>query len=227
LHRARRLKGSACTGVSVRRFFLTAFFIAVFSGIAAAHPHVWVSARAQVIFNAKGEIAAIRHAWAFDEMYSAFVTEGQGKDGQLLTKDELAPLAKSNVESLTEFDYFTYAKAANQNVEFGAPTDYSLEQREDKRVVLRFTLPLKTPASAGKAFSFQAYDPTYFVAFEMEKDDPIGMAGAPKGCSINILGSKPLAADETKKLTESFFSGLSPGYDFGVKLASRIIVACP
>jgi ABC-type uncharacterized transport system substrate-binding protein len=119
------------------------------------------------------------------------------------------------------------SKAANQNVEFGAPTDYSLEQREDKRVVLRFTLPLKTPASAGKAFSFQVYDPTYFVAFEMEKDDPIGMAGAPKGCSINILGSKPLAADETKKLTESFFSGLSPGYDFGVKLASRIIVACP
>jgi hypothetical protein len=61
----------------------------------------------------------------------------------------------------------------------------------------------------------------------MEKDNPVGMEGAPKGCSINILGSKPLAADETKKLSESFFSGLSPGTDFGVKLASRIIVACP
>jgi ABC-type uncharacterized transport system substrate-binding protein len=86
---------------------------------------------------------------------------------------------------------------------------------------------LKTPASAAKAFSFQVYDPTYFVAFEMEKQDPVGMAGAPKGCSVNLLGSKPLAAGDTKKLSESFFSGLSPGYDFGVKLASRIIVACP
>jgi ABC-type uncharacterized transport system substrate-binding protein len=208
-------------------FFLAIIFEAVFTQIALAHPHVWVTARAQVVFDAKGEVEAIRNSWTFDEMYSAFVTQGQGKDGQLLTKEELAPLAKTNVESLAEFDYFTYAKVAGQKVEFRTPVDYSLEQRQDKLVVLRFTLPLKTPASAAKAFSFQVYDPTYFVAFEMEKDDPVGMAGAPKGCSINLLGSKPLPADDTKKLSESFFSGLSPGYDFGVKLASRIIVACP
>jgi ABC-type uncharacterized transport system substrate-binding protein len=206
------------------RFFLTAVCVAGLAQNASAHPHVWVSARAQVIFDAKGEIEAIRHAWTFDEMYSAFVTEGQG---QLMTKEELAPLAKTNVESLAEFDFFTYAKVNNAKIEFGTPIDYSLEQREDKLVVLRFTLPLKTPASAAKAFSFQVYDPTYFVAFEMEKQDPVGMAGAPKGCSVNLLGSNPLAAADTKKLSESFFSGLSPGYDFGIKLASRIIVACP
>jgi ABC-type uncharacterized transport system substrate-binding protein len=209
------------------RLLLAAVFAAVFTGGAGAHPHVWVSAREQVVFNARGEVEAIRNTWTFDEMYSAFATQGQGKDGQLLTRDELAPLAKTNVESLAEFDYFTYAKAASQKIEFGAPVDYSLEQRQDKLVVLRFTLPLKIPASAAKAFTFQVYDPTYYVAFEMEKDDPVGMAGAPKGCSINLLGTKPLAADDTKKLSESFFSGLSPGYDFGVKLASRIIVACP
>jgi ABC-type uncharacterized transport system substrate-binding protein len=192
-----------------------------------AHPHVWVSARAQVIFGPKGGIEAIRHAWTFDEMYSAFVTQGQSKDGQLLTKEELAPLAKSNVESLAEFDYFTFAKAAGQKVEFGEPTDYSLEERQDKLVVLRFTLPLKSAASASKAFSFQIYDPTYFVAFEMEKQQPVIMAGAPKGCSVNLLGANPLAAADAKKLSESFFSGLSPGSDFGVKLASRIIIACP
>lgn len=208
-------------------FFVTAVFAAVLPGTAAAHPHVWVSARAQVIFNAQGEIEAIRHAWTFDEMYSAFVTDGQGKDGQLLTKEELAPLAKTNVESLAEFDYFTYAKAASQKIEFGTPGGYSLEQLGDKRIVLRFTLPLKTPASATKAFSFQVYDPTYYVAFEMESNDPPSAAGAPQGCSVNLLGSKPLAADDTKKLSESYFSGLSPGYDFGIKLASRIIVACP
>jgi len=209
------------------KFVPTAIFVAFLPGVAAAHPHVWVTARAQVIFGANGEIDAIRHAWTFDEMYSAFVTEGQGKDGQIMTKEELAPLAKTNVESLTEFDYFTYAKDAGQKVEFGAPTNYSLEQRQDKLVVLRFTLPLKTPASASKAFSFQVYDPTYFVDFEMEKQDPVTMAGAPKGCSVNLLGANPLAAGDAKKLSESFFSGLSPGYDFGIKLASRIIVACP
>ena len=77
-----------------------------------------------MIFDAKGEIEAIRHAWTFDEMYSAFVTEGQGKDGQLMTKEELAPLAKTNVESLAEFDFITYAKVANAKIEFGTPIDY-------------------------------------------------------------------------------------------------------
>ena len=96
-------------------------FVGISAGAAAAHPHVWVTARAQVVFNAQGQIEAIRNAWVFDEMYSAFATQGLGKDGQLLTKDELAPLAKTNVEFLAEFDYFTYAKAASQKIEFGAP----------------------------------------------------------------------------------------------------------
>ena len=209
------------------RIVLATSFVAGFVQMAAAHPHVWVTARTQAIFDLKGEIAALRHTWTFDEMYSAFVTEGQGKEGVLMTKEELAPLAKSNVESLAEFDYFTFAKAAGKAVEFGEPEDYSLEQQKDKRVVLRFTLPLKSPVSASKAFSFQVYDPTYFVAFEMEKENPVSMAGAQKGCSVNVLGAKPLAEGDTKKLTESFFSGLSPGYDFGVKLATRVIVACP
>lgn len=209
------------------RLFLAAAFAAGFAADATAHPHVWVTAQEEVVFGAKGQIEAVRHVWVFDEMYSAFVTEGQGKNGKPMTKEELAPLAKSNVEDLVEFGFFTHAKTANGKVEFGAPFDYSLEEREDKRVVLRFTLPLKTPASASKAFTLQVYDPTYFVAFELVAEDPVAFIGAPKGCSANVLGSKPLAAEETKKLSESFFSGLSPGADFGVKLATPVIIACP
>lgn len=206
---------------------LAALLAASLAGAAAAHPHVWVSAQAQVVFAANGEIEAVRHSWVFDEMYSAFVTEGQGKGGKLLTKEELAPLAKTNVEDLAEFEFFTHAKAANAKVEFGAPVDFSLEERDDKLVVLRFTLPLKTHVRASKAFSLQVYDPTYFVAFELGKQDPVELVDAPKGCSANVVGSKPLVAEETKKLTEAFFSGLSPGADFGVKLATPIVIACP
>lgn len=208
------------------RLGLAAAFIIGFAQIAMAHPHVWITGQEQVIFGPDGDIVAIRHAWVFDEMYSAFVTEGVGKKGQLLTREDLAPLAKSNVEDLAEFNYFTHAKIHSVKVEFGEPTDYSLEERPDKLVVLRFTMPLKTPVAA-KLFSFQVYDPTYFVAFELDKQTPVSFVNAPKGCSTNVSGAKPLAAEESKKLTESFFSGLSPGSDFGVKLASAVIVACP
>ncbi len=186
------------------RLALIACFAASLANAAAAHPHVWITGQEQVIFGPNGEITAIRHAWIFDEMYSAFVTEGVGKKGALLTKADLAPLAKSNVDDLAEFDYFTHAKIQSVKVEFGAPTDYSLEERPDKLVVLRFTMPLKTPATA-KLFSFQVYDPTYFVAFELDKQNGVSFVNAPKGCSTNVAGAKPLAAEESKKLTEFFF----------------------
>lgn len=194
---------------------------------AEAHPHVWVTGRSEIIFDQTGLVKAIRNTWVFDEMYSAFATEGLGKDGKPPAPEELAPLAKTNIESLAEFDDFTYAKEAGAKVVFAEPIDYGLDVRDDKRVVLHFTLPLKTPASAKKAFSLQVYDPAYFVAFSFEPKDPVTLVNAPKGCSANMLGADPLQANESQKLSEAFFSGLSPGTNFGVKLADRIIIACP
>jgi len=215
------LFSSLCVG------FLSLGFWLLGQAPASAHPHVWVNAREEILFDEQGEIKAVRSAWVFDEMYSAFATEGLGKDGKPATPEELAPLAKTNVESLAEFDYFVFAKNGGAKIAFDAPVDYRLEARPDKRVVLYFTLPLKTPVKASKAFSLQVYDPTYFVAFSLEKDNPVSLVSAPSGCSANVLGANPLVADETKKLSEAFFSGLSPGADFGVKLADRAIIACP
>jgi ABC-type uncharacterized transport system substrate-binding protein len=215
----------------MRKYSIAALvlFVTMISGIAPvlAHPHVWVTARASVVFDKEGRVAAIRNAWVFDDMYSAFVTQGIGKDGQLATREELAPLAKTNVESLAEFDYFTHAKAAGRAVEFTTPIDYSLEERADKLVVLTFTLPLKSPMNVGRAFSFQIYDPTYFVAFSLEEKDPVALAGAPQGCSASVLGTNPLSAEDQQKLTQASLDNFSPGADFSIKLASRIIVACP
>ena len=202
---------------------------ALIAGVApaAAHPHVWVTAHEQVLFGPDGKIVAIRHSWTFDEMYSAFATQGLGKDGKPPTKEELAPLAKTNVELLAEFQYFTVAKTGPHFYEFGAPKDYELEADDKKLVTLRFTLPLKEPVSPKRPFIFLVYDPTYFVDFELEKGTPVTMNGAPAGCSLTTMQPDPLNKTDTGKLSESFFSGLSPGADFGVKLAPRSIVACP
>ena len=78
-----------------------------------------------------------------------------------------------------------------------------------------------------KPFSFQVYDPTYFVSFGLEKQNPVTMAQAPSGCSLSFVEPKPLLAAETQKLSEAFFQNFSPGADYGIKLATRVIVACP
>ena len=226
----------SCRAANFKGVGLNSFKAFVAAGLAAiglcplaakAHPHVWVAARAEILFAPDGKIAAIRHSWTFDEMYSAFATQGLGKDGKPPTREELAPLAKTNVESLAEFQYFTLAKTGPKIYEFGAPRDYELEADDKKLVTLRFTLPLKEPVSAKKPFTFMVYDPTYFVDIELEKADPVTLKDAPPGCSLTVLRPDPLGAGDSAKRSESYFSGLSPGADFGVKLATRTIVACP
>ncbi len=143
---------------------------------AEAHPHVFVTAKEQVIFGPDGKVTGIRAAWTFDDMYSSFVTQGIGAPDQILTPQQLAPLAQTNVDSLQEFGYFTIAKANGHQLEFQPPTDYSLEENKDKLVTLFFTLPLKSPVRASPAITVSVYDPTYFVSFEMDDKAPVSLA---------------------------------------------------
>src|SRR3954452_9326990 len=117
------------------------------AGSASAHPHVWVTMTSAVVYGPDGAITGVRHAWTFDDMYSAFATQGleQKKKGEF-TPQELQPLAQVNVESLKEYDFFTYAKANGKDVVFVDPKEYHLEfDPKESVLTLHFILPLKAP----------------------------------------------------------------------------------
>jgi ABC-type uncharacterized transport system substrate-binding protein len=213
--------------MSIRTWMLACLAVIASAQAAAAHPHVWVVVRSQVLFDASGKVAGIRHSWNFDDMYSAFVTSGLGKEGKDPTVEDLQPVAQTNMDSLKEFDFFTVSKQGGKAAPFGAPKDYSMSYNPaDQTVTLNFTIPFATPLPS-KTFVFQIYDPSYFVAFGFDKGDAVTLTNAPSGCSLSVIKPKALDATEAKSLNESFFSGLSPGADFGIKLADRAIVACP
>jgi ABC-type uncharacterized transport system substrate-binding protein len=194
---------------------------------AAAHPHVWVTTKSEVLFDKTGKITGIRHHWTFDDMYSAFVTTGIGVSGKAATPEELLPVAKVNVESLSEFEYFTFAKGAHGKVQFAQPIDYSMTESDDMLATLHFTLPLKVPEAASKVFSFQVYDPTFFVDFEFDKADGVKLVDAPKGCSLNNFKPSPLTPADTLKLNAAAAEDFSPDAAFVVRLSDRAVVACP
>jgi hypothetical protein len=55
----------------------------------------------------------------------------------------------------------------------------------------------------------------------------VKLVSAPSGCTANVAKPKPLEANDKQKLSESFFTNLAPGTNFGFKMASAAIVACP
>ncbi len=81
------------------------------------------------------------------------------------TREELAPLAQTNVEALKEFGFFTFAIADGKKQKFLEPVDYYLEYKAPA-LVLHFTLPFKAPFKA-KQLKLEVYDPTRFVEFSL------------------------------------------------------------
>jgi ABC-type uncharacterized transport system substrate-binding protein len=209
---------------------LTGFFVlllAGFSSQALAHPHVWVSAKAEIVYDQDGKVTGIRHAWTFDKSYSAYVTQGLDKDGDgKLTPEELQDLAKENTESLVEFDYFTVLKANGKKQDFGAPHDYRMIFA-DEAATLSYILPLRAPAAA-KTAVLEVYDPTFFVSFTLaDGNDAVKVASAPQGCAINISRPKPTDTAQQPTMSEAFFETLTASSSFGVQYANRAIIACP
>ncbi|HEX2726028.1 MAG TPA: DUF1007 family protein [Beijerinckiaceae bacterium] len=213
------------TNIIARRLVLPALLLA--GAPALAHPHVWVTTKAELVFGADGKVTAVNHRWTFDAAYSAVVTQGldKNKDGKL-TADELQELAKVNTESLHEFDYFTMLKANGAKQAFNAPINPEMTF-ENGAVTLSFQLPLRAPAR-NKMLALEVYDPTFFVAFSIaEGDDAVKLASAPQGCAKTITRPKPIEAAQQQKLSEAFFEALTASSAYGAGQASRVIVACP
>ena len=195
---------------------------------ASAHPHVWITMQSAVVYGPDGSITGIRHAWSFDDMYSAFAVQGlESKKKGEFTAEELKPLAQVNVESLKEYDFFTFAKANGKDVAFVDPKDYRLEfDPKDKVLILHFVLPLKTPVKS-KTLLLEVFDPSYFVDFALAEKDPVSLEKAPAGCAFKLDKPQEMSADMAKRLAEIPPDGKIPQNSYGAAFSNKISVKCP
>lgn len=201
----------------------------VWLGLAApalAHPHVFVSSRTEILYGQDGSVRALRHRWSFDEAYSAYMVQGLDKNGDgKLTSDELAELAKVNMESLPDVGFFTIAKANGKAQDYGTPSEASLAY-DNKILTLTFTLPLKEPARANRSFGIEIGDPTYFVAFDIaDEPDAVTTRDAPKGCIVRVIRPPKLDTATQQRLAQEDITA-TPDMS-GYQVTTRALVACP
>jgi ABC-type uncharacterized transport system substrate-binding protein len=214
------------TGVLHRwlALLLLAAALALGAGAAQAHPHVWITSASELIYDADGALTGVRHAWTFDDMFSTYAVQGlEAKTKGAYSREELASLAQTNVESLKEFAYFTFAKADGKKAKFQEPVDYYLEYR-DGLLTLFFTLPLKIPVKA-KELSLEVFDPSFFIDFKLADKDPIKLVGAPAACRMTLQRPNDGAANAQKLDEQTFVGGDNSNY--GAMFANKILVECP
>ena len=196
---------------------------------AEAHPHVWVTMTAEVLYAPDGSATAVRHAWTFDDMYSAFATTGiPAKTPGQFTREELQPLAQINAESLKEYDYFTYAKINGKKLKgaFTDPVDYWLDYDPKQTVLtLHFTLPFKKPVKA-KVLTVEIYDPEFFIDFGFAEKNPINSSVRRHNAR---LGPRDLMTTifSRRRASIGLFIPSEANIGMGANFANRILVQCP
>ena len=193
---------------------------------ATAHPHVFVSVVAEVEYDGQGQMTGIRHRWSFDEMYSASAVLGLDKNGDgKYDRTELDELAKINVESLKEFDYFTFMTIEGIAVAFTDPIDYYVEADDQGLLTLTFTLPAKVPIKHGSLnVVLSVYDPSFFIAFTFAEKNPVSLAStAPPGCKIAV--KRPDQEQANNQLTEDMFSA-NASVNYGAGFSDTAEIVC-
>ena len=215
----------------MRRLTVMLWAFGLSAAPAAAHPHVWIELRSDVVIGQDSKITAINLEWRFDQAYNEVALEGLDTDGDgTYSQKEIEPLTKENMESLKEWDYFTAIKVDGKKAEFGAITEYG-QVWSEKGLALHFTVPLKTPVDPrSQSLVYRVYDPTFFIAIDYPKDDPVTVIGAmPAGCALEI---KPVVSDAELAKTQTMLAEKgkdwtpAPEEDFGAMFAQPVSVVC-
>lgn len=206
-------------------------FLIAWPAMASAHPHVWVNMHSDLVFTADGKITGVDVEWTFDDAYATEALDGMdtNHDGEY-SQAELEPLTKENLDSLKDYKYFVFMKAGDQFLETAPPTNAG-QTYNGKKLQLHFQVPLKTPYDPYKNdFSYKIYDPEFFIAFDYNKDDPVGMQdGMPAKCAYVL---KPVPTDAELNTTLAMLATKDKswkpenGEDFGALFAQPVVLTC-
>lgn len=191
-----------------------------------SHPHVFAEARLDVVVE-NSRIAALRHVWRFDELFTSTVLVEFDMNSDLkLDDEELAMMASVIHESLAEFNYFQFVTADGKDVDMKAPERLVTDMQDGQLIVLFESKPKeKRPLAATTAIG--VYDPTFYTAIDFVEDDMIKVENLPASCKQEVVRPDPdeAIAQNQQSLTEAFFDPNDTN-DLSKLFATRLELSC-
>ncbi len=175
-------------------------FVAPLVTPALAHPHIMIDAKAVLVFDQQGDLAAIKNSWTFDEAFSVWQTQGLDTNGDGVTSsEEMQDLANENMKGLADYNFYTSAGEGLQSLEFEAAGDQKFSYK-DNRSTLDFTIRLKTPYRIEKPIDIAIADPEYYVAITFKSGTDVALENAPQACSFQKIPPREMSDDLAARL---------------------------
>ena len=219
-------------GMNLRALLSISAFAAAFAGSAQAHPHVFIDAAFEMIFDEAGRLEAVRIDWAYDEFYSLMLIEENGLDADGDSMPEPAALdayAGRDVDWAAGFPGDFTIALDGAAVDLDGPVMHRARY-EAGRLVTSHVRPLAEPLDVSKGVvTARAYDPTYFVAYDVpgapglsgREDCRLDREAADREAAEAEYGEQLAEVDATSDPFEVV--ELS---DIGVMFADRFVLTC-
>jgi ABC-type uncharacterized transport system substrate-binding protein len=162
---------------------------------ALAHPHVFIDATIEVIFDVEGRAEAVRIGWTYDALFSMTYVAEQGLDADfdgVLTADEQAQLAGFDMDWHADFAGDTYALLGEVPLALSPPLEPTA-QYLDGSLMSTHLRRLAQPVALGEDdFVVQVYDPSFYTSY-LITGTPVLTGG--EGCRVQVYEPDREAAD--------------------------------
>ncbi len=164
-------------------------------GALLAHPHVFIDAALEVLFDDEGRAEALRVSWTYDDLYSLTVISDMGLDPDFdgaLTETERAKLSGFDMQWDASFPGDTYPLLGDADLALSRPSDWSANYTAGRITSVhlrRFVAPV---AIGNTDLVVQIYDPSFYTAYSI--------VGLPKlkgrtDCSVEVFEPDRTTAD--------------------------------
>ncbi len=150
---------------------------------AQAHPHVFIDAGLEVIFNEAGQLTHIKVTWAYDDFYSLLLSEDMKLDADgdgALTPEEEAELQGFDSNWAEGYNGDLVARLDGQTLKMSGPIQSEARMIMGRIVSTHLREVTGTPVVAGETLSVKVFDETYYTAYDLTL--PVTIVGA-DGCA--------------------------------------------
>jgi ABC-type uncharacterized transport system substrate-binding protein len=163
---------------------------------ALAHPHVFIDATVEVLFDAAGRAEGLRIGWTYDDLFSMLIIEDRALDPDydtVLTPEAEATLAGFDMQWDAGFAGDTYALMGGAELALSRPQDVTASYAGGKITsthVRRFAEPV---AVADVPLIVQVYDPGFYTAYSIVGKT---LLTGREDCQAEVFEPDRSAADE-------------------------------
>lgn len=170
----------------------------VWAGLAAsvaAHPHVFVDAGIEVIFDHQGRAEAVRLTWTYDDLFSLLILEDRSMDPDfdgVLTAQETAAIQGFDMGWEPGFAGDTYALLGAVPLILSGPADWTTTYSDGRLTsthLRRFAEPV---VLADQPLVVQVYDPSFYTAYKIAAET---ILTGVQGCTAQSFEPDRAAAD--------------------------------